>query len=114
MATVAEKKALAETLDREGFAIGITGWPKKATYYKPDGEAMPNLPADANSMKNYMERGFMPFPPKSPVGTATVPVAVAQPALPAAPEAPAKPKRKRPPYVRRGRQQKKEIVNVIP
>ena len=36
----------------------------KATYYKSDGEALPNLPADVDSMRRYLARGFTLAPPQ--------------------------------------------------
>jgi len=52
---------LRAALVRQGYAISelknLTPQPK-TTYYKPDGTAMPNLPADPRSMKRYLERGF--------------------------------------------------------
>lgn len=54
-------------LASQGFVIEeLAEWPEKATYYKPNGEAMPNLPADAWSMKRYLQRGFTLTPPLLP------------------------------------------------
>jgi len=39
----------------------------KATYYKSDGEALPNLPADVDSMRRYLARGFTLVPPQPAV-----------------------------------------------
>jgi hypothetical protein len=36
----------------------------KATFYKPDGTPMPNLPADPHSLKRYLGRGFTLAPPQ--------------------------------------------------
>jgi len=35
----------------------------KATYYKADGTALPNLPADPRSVRRYLARGFSLTPP---------------------------------------------------
>lgn len=35
----------------------------KLTYYKPDGEPLPNLPADPIFLKRYLDRGFSLTPP---------------------------------------------------
>lgn len=35
----------------------------KATYYKADGTALPNLPADRRSVRRYLARGFTLTPP---------------------------------------------------
>ena len=62
-----ERQALLEELGRQGFAIRDIGtWPAKATYYKPNGEAMPNLPADPYSMRHYLRLGFTLTPPIRP------------------------------------------------
>ncbi len=58
-----ERLALREELNKQGYAVKIDMWPAKATYYKPDGEAMPNLPADPWSMRRYLRRGFTLVPP---------------------------------------------------
>ncbi len=64
VATTLEKKLLAEELKREGFVIRDLGnWPLTATYFKPDGEALPNLPADPYSMQKYRRRGLSLVPP---------------------------------------------------
>ncbi len=39
----------------------------KVTWYKPDGTAIPNLPADPYHMKRYRARGWTLVPPESPV-----------------------------------------------
>ena len=65
--STADKKALQTELAAAGYAVSITDWPAKVTYYKADGEAMPNLPADPFSMRRYMLRGFSPVPPREPV-----------------------------------------------
>uniref|UniRef100_A0A6M3LFA8 Uncharacterized protein n=1 Tax=viral metagenome TaxID=1070528 RepID=A0A6M3LFA8_9ZZZZ len=60
----AEKRKLAVELQAQGFAIiDIGQWPAKATYYKKNGEAMPNLPADPWSLQRYLRKGFTLVPP---------------------------------------------------
>lgn len=60
-----ERQALQQELARQGFVIRDLGsWPPKATYYKPNGEAMRNLPADPYSMQRYLARGFTLVPPE--------------------------------------------------
>ena|SRR3990167_6263974 len=49
---------------------------RKFTFYKPNGEAMPNLPADPRSMERYLKRGFTLTPPLSPKAVTSVPVGV--------------------------------------
>ena len=66
MATTAERKALQRELAAEGYSISVTAWPAKLTYYKPDGEPLPNLPADASHMRAYMQRGLSPVRPQKP------------------------------------------------
>jgi len=62
-----ERRELQVELVKQGFAIQDVGqWPAKATFYKPGGEPMPNLPADPYSMKNYLRRGFTLTPPVKP------------------------------------------------
>lgn len=39
----------------------------KATWYKPDGTALPNLPADPYHMRRYRARGWTLVAPDSPV-----------------------------------------------
>jgi len=57
---------LRRDLANQGFAFSevknLQEQPK-ATYYKADGTAMPNLPADPRSMKRYLARGFTLAPP---------------------------------------------------
>src|SRR3990167_5502454 len=76
----AEKRALQAELQGKGYLVGgVTGWPVRATYYKKDGEALPNLPADPESMKKYMARGFsLTRPAPAPV-VVPAPVGVAEP-----------------------------------
>ena len=40
---------------------------EKVTWYKPDGTALHNLPADPYHMKRYRARGWTLVPPQSPV-----------------------------------------------
>ena len=56
--TTAQMRQLQSDLGAQGFVVNARNWPRKATYYKPDGEEMPNLPADPNSMERYLARGF--------------------------------------------------------
>lgn len=50
------------------FGVKVVGrGSPKATYYKPDGEAMPNLPADTWAMMRYLKRGFTLSPPNNPL-----------------------------------------------
>ena len=64
-----DRRILQIELQKQGYAIRDIGqWPPKATYYKPNGEAMPNLPADPYSMKRYFRRGFTLMPPAAPSG----------------------------------------------
>lgn len=60
-----ERQELAQQLKEKGWAFVIDTWPDKLTYYKQDGEAMPNLPADPVSLKRYLARGFTLSPPQS-------------------------------------------------
>lgn len=57
------KRAVYREAQERGAAFQISDWPRKLTYYKPSGEPMPNLPADAFSMSNYLARGFTLKPP---------------------------------------------------
>jgi len=55
-------KAQQQVLEERGIiwqelSKGFAKQPK-LTYYKSSGEAMPNLPADADSMRRYLARGF--------------------------------------------------------
>ena len=61
-----DKIALLEEAKKEGVAFSIAQWPQRLTYYKKDGEAMPNLPADPVSMKRYRNKGFTLVPPMPP------------------------------------------------
>ncbi len=40
-------------------------WPSRGTYYRADGEALPNLPANPSSMRRYLDRGLSLCPPKN-------------------------------------------------
>jgi len=65
-----------------GFAVrelprGVINEQPKATYYKPDGTAMPNLPADAYSQRRYRGRGFTLTPPEHPTAMSSAGVGVA-------------------------------------
>lgn len=62
-----KKKEVKELLKRQGYTVEIDRWPKKSTYYKPSGEALPNLPSDPFSMEKYLRRGFTLEPPQNPV-----------------------------------------------
>lgn len=62
-----EEQAIVEELNEQGFAIrNLKSWPAKSTYYKPDGEPMPNLPSDPWSLQRYLRRGFTLAPPVLP------------------------------------------------
>lgn len=63
------KREIQRELVERGFVVSIDRWPTKATYYRPDGEALPNLPADPWSMERYTRRGLTLVPPKKPVET---------------------------------------------
>ena len=58
------ERELRQQLASQGYSTELLRiWPARATYYKPDGEAMPGLPADPFSMKKYLSRGFTLVPP---------------------------------------------------
>ncbi len=67
-----KRQEIMRKLAKDGMVVEeLNSWPPKATYYKPDGEAMPNLPADPYSMDRYLRRGFtlappVPAPPTAP------------------------------------------------
>lgn len=71
MTTPARRKLendIRRDLQAQGASVRLLdSWPAKATYYKPSGEAMPNLPADPWSMKRYLARGFTLEPPKQAI-----------------------------------------------
>ncbi len=59
-----ERIEFKELLRTQGWAFRDLGtWPAKATYYKQNGEAMPNLPAEPTAMKKYLRRGFLLYKP---------------------------------------------------
>lgn len=64
-----EKQKIQRELIEQGYVVRIDKWPQKATYYRPDGHAMHNLPADPYSMQKYTRRGFTLTPPEKPVET---------------------------------------------
>lgn len=67
-----EKQAIIDEVKKQGYSVNLlNSWPAKATYYKPSGEPLPNLPADPYSMRKYLRRGLLLAPPKQaeePVG----------------------------------------------
>ena len=64
---MAQKRELASQLRGQGYAFTLTDWPRRITWFKPSGEAMPNLPADPWHMERYLARGFTPDLPKAVV-----------------------------------------------
>lgn len=59
------ERELRQEAERSGVAWAILpGWPRKQTYYTPDGRALPNLPADPWSMERYLKKGFTLAPPQ--------------------------------------------------
>ena len=73
---------LAMELATAGFAVrelppGVINEQPKATYYKPDGEAILNLPADAYSQRRYHGRGLTLTPPEHPIAMPSAGVGVA-------------------------------------
>jgi len=55
-------------LSSQGFTWSfIQNSREKVTWYKPDGTALHNLPADPYHMKRYRARGWTLIPPESPV-----------------------------------------------
>ena len=55
-------------LAQQGFSWSfIQNNREKATWYKPDGTALPNLPADPYHMRRYRARGWTLVAPDSPV-----------------------------------------------
>lgn len=50
----------------EVMTKGIATQPK-ATFYNRDGTPLPNLPADAYSLRRYLARGLTLTPPENPV-----------------------------------------------
>src|SRR3989304_6527100 len=61
---VAERREMLKQLAGQGYSVQLTDWPRRITWYKPDGEAMPNLPADPWHMERYLARGFTPDLPR--------------------------------------------------
>ena len=54
-------------LAQQGFSWSfIQNNREKATWYKPDGTVLPNLPADPYHMRRYRARGWTLVPPESP------------------------------------------------
>ena len=63
-----ELKEERQWLAQQGFTWSfIESNRDKATWYKPDGTALPNLPADPYHMRRYRARGWTLVPPESPV-----------------------------------------------
>ena len=55
-------------LAQQGFSWSfIQNNREKATWYKPDGSSIPNLPADPYHMRRYRARGWTLVAPDSPV-----------------------------------------------
>ena len=55
-------------LAQQGFSWSfIQNNLEKATWYKPDGTALPNLPTDPYHMRRYRARGWTLVSPESPV-----------------------------------------------
>lgn len=105
MTTASGRKLLQGELARQGFAVTLNRWPKRATYYKPDGEAMPGLPADPEHMQRYMARGFTLTPPGTAPKASPPVVSVGTSGPGAPPIAEAEPREKKPRrrYVRKPR-----------
>lgn len=57
-----ENKASLESL---GYAVVPLDWPFRTSYWKKDGEELPNLPADPYSMHKFIQQGLSPLPPLS-------------------------------------------------
>ena len=63
-----ELKEERQWLAQQGFSWSfIQNNREKATWYKPDGTALPNLPADPYHMRRYRARGWTLVAPDSPV-----------------------------------------------
>ena len=63
-----ELKEERQWLAQQGYSWSfIQNNRDKATWYKPDGTALPNLPADPYHMRRYRARGWTLIPPVSPV-----------------------------------------------
>lgn len=61
---MALKNQLITQLKDRGYSWQFTDWPRRITWFKASGEAMPNLPADPWHMERYLARGFRPDLPK--------------------------------------------------
>ena len=61
--TTAVQREMHREAQAQGYSFRIDRWPRRATYYKPDGEAMPGLPADPQMMEVYFRKGFTLTPP---------------------------------------------------
>jgi len=63
-----ELKEERQWLASQGFSWSmLQSNRERATWYKPDGEALPNLPVDPYHMRRYRARGWTLTPPESPV-----------------------------------------------
>lgn len=63
-----ELKEERQWLAQQGYSWSfIQNNREKATWYKPDGTALPNLPADPYHMRRYRARGWTLVAPDSPV-----------------------------------------------
>ena len=61
-----ELKEERQWLAQQGYSWSfIQNNREKATWYKPDGTALPNLPADPYHMKRYLSRGWTLVAPDS-------------------------------------------------
>ncbi len=54
---------LKREIQAEQTALGVdpgffTKWPWRVTYYRDDGEELPNLPGDPPNMRRYLDRGL--------------------------------------------------------
>ena len=66
--TGTELKEERQWLAQQGYSWSfIQNNRDKATWYKPDGTALPNLPADPYHMRRYRARGWTLVAPDSPV-----------------------------------------------
>jgi len=56
-----------QRLAQQGFSWSfIQNNREKATWYKPDGSSIPNLPADPYHMRRFRARGWTLVPPEAP------------------------------------------------
>jgi len=86
---MANKRELQRRLAQQGYLVTLDRWPKKITYYKSTGEALPNMPADPWHMERYLARGFTlvrPSPP-GPAVSRGIGIPLPQEEAPAAPSA---------------------------